>query len=303
MDFLKEAWEAYVNYDPMGAATRYVDTAKKDHTEQLDRIINDPANFDAAGDYKGGTNRFGRIAITPEAVKNRKLDVAFSNLTGRNNSQLMADAKAAGVTPKRGDTKESVRSRIDYNNTLSRAQAIQRRLGDQTDYVLGDNPSIQQLNDYIKNTQPMVQSLDVDATPAGQRQITTFEDGLKTTQSSREATAESIKASQAATRINQGTLDLAQTQARNAQALALSQIKTDNYRYEDSKAERAIERQYDADREAARFAAQAETVRLQNDADMERYQLMLENERQKSQGDTISELMASLTMLGGAFMI
>ena len=184
-----------------------------------------------------------------------------------------------------------------------RAQAIQRRLGDQTDYVLGDNPSIQQLTDYINNTQPMVKSLDVDATPAGQRQITTFEDGLKTTELSRQATQESINASQAATRINQGTLDLAQTQARNAQALALSQIKTDNYRYEDGKAERAIERQYDADREAARFAAQAETVRLQNEADMERYQLMLENERQKSQGDTISELMASLTMLGGAFML
>ena len=83
----------------------------------------------------------------------------------------------------------------------------------------------------------------------------------------------------------------------------MSAIKTDNYRYEDGKAERAIERQYEADREAARFAAQAETVRLQNEADMERYQLMLENERQKSQGDTISELMASLTMLGGAFMI
>ena len=295
MEFLQQAWEAYKNWDPVGANETFAKESKRQGVEQLDRIINDPANFDAAGDYKGGSGWGGRIAITPEAVKDRKLTVDFRALT-RNNPQLMADARSAGVTPKKGDTKETVQSKIDYNNTLSRAQAIQRRLGQNTEYVLGPNPTIQQLNDYINNTQPMVTSLDTDATPAGQRQIEVFQDGLKTSQSNREAQT-------ANTAINQGTLDLARVQANNNQTLALYDRDVDKYRYEDGKSERAIERQYEAAREDARFAAQAETVRLQNEADMERYQLMLENERQRSQGDTISELMASLTMLGGAFML
>ena len=191
-------------------------------------------------------------------------------------------------------------------DTLLRRAATKQRTN-QSLVAAGIDPSTVQgtaaANEAIrkKGTQDQIEketaiSDAFEQSAAGQRAQALHADNLKTNQSNRDAQA-------ANTAINQGTLDLARVQAGNTQQLALYDRDVDKYRYEDGKAERAIERQYEADREAARFAAQAETVRLQNDADMERYQLMLENERQKSQGDTISELMASLTMLGGAFMI
>ena len=136
-------------------------------------------------------------------------------------------------------------------------------------------------------------------------------------ESGREATSASIKnlqqqteSSKATDKINQGTLDVSkgnlalnQTIARNAQIQAENASKTDAYRYEDTKYERGLDRQYDADREDARFAANLETVRLQNAAEMERYNMMLQNDRDVRRGSKISELMQALTVLGGSFAL
>ena len=36
---------------------------------------------------------------------------------------------------------------------------------------------------------------------------------------------------------------------------------------------------------------------------MERYEMMLDNDKEVRQGESISDLMSALTMLGGAFMV
>ncbi len=130
----------------------------------------------------------------------------------------------------------------------------------------------------------------------GQREAATAARGL-------DLIDEEIASSQATTRINQGTLDLSRVNAENTQTLNLYDRDVDKYRYEDGKIEKGLDRQYDADREDARFAANLETIKLQNAAEMERYEMMLQNDKEVRQGDSISDLMSALTMLGGAFML
>ena len=114
---------------------------------------------------------------------------------------------------------------------------------------------------------------------------------------------EEISASKAQTKINQGTLELAEVNAANANTQTDYLNQTDSYRYEDGKIEKGLQRKFDADREDAQFAANLKTIKLQNAAEMERYEMMLQNDREVRQGDNISDLMAALTMLGGAFML
>jgi hypothetical protein len=123
----------------------------------------------------------------------------------------------------------------------------------------------------------------------GQREAASHSKGL-------DLINEQISSSQAATALNN-------TNAINAQRQQEYLNDTDDYRYQDGKIEKGLDRKYDADREDAKFAANLETVKLQNAAEMERYELMLQNDREVRRSDDISDLMAALTMLGGAFLI
>ena len=77
----------------------------------------------------------------------------------------------------------------------------------------------------------------------------------------------------------------------------------DKWKFEKELAELSAGRQHDLAVRQAEHSANVETINLQNEADMARYELMLENDRQKNQSDSIGELMGALTMLGGAFML
>lgn len=110
------------------------------------------------------------------------------------------------------------------------------------------------------------------------------------------ASKETVIASQARTKL-----------AREIASRNLSQQNWQNkrteYEYGDAKNEQRIQRQYDADRDDARFAANLGTIKLQNAAEMERYELMLQNDREVRQSEDIGDLVASLIALNGAFMI
>ena len=67
--------------------------------------------------------------------------------------------------------------------------------------------------------------------------------------------------------------------------------------------ELAAGRQHDLAVRQAEHAANVQTIQLQNDADMQRYEMMLENDREVRQSDSISDLVAALATLGGAFML
>ena len=130
----------------------------------------------------------------------------------------------------------------------------------------------------------------------GKREAATHSKGL-------ELTDQQIDASKSNARVNEGTLDLGRVKAENTQTLNLYDRDVDKYRYEDGKHEKGLDRQFEADREDARFAANLETIKLQNAAEMERYEMMLQNDKEVREGDSISDLMSALTMLGGAFML
>ena len=118
-----------------------------------------------------------------------------------------------------------------------------------------------------------------------------------------EVQQQNIDASKASTLLARDTHNLS-TQIENRN---LDQINYKNKRhdweYGDAKQERSTQRQYDASREDAQFAANVETIKLQNAAEMERYEMMLDNDKEVRQGESISDLMSALTMLGGAFMV
>ena len=118
-----------------------------------------------------------------------------------------------------------------------------------------------------------------------------------------EANKESIEASKSTRRVNEGTLEINRVTAQNN----IAQAKADNdwreYLYEDKKVTDAANRQWEAGREDARYAARAKEIQMQNDADMARYELMLKNDREVRRSEDIGDLFGALALLGGAFMI
>jgi len=128
--------------------------------------------------------------------------------------------------------------------------------------------------------------------------------------STRDAAGAQIKNLEQATKsaiatdgINKDNLDLNRIIAQNNKITAENASATDAYRYEDAKSTAALDREFLASRDDAKFNAQLETVRLQNASEMERYEMMLENDRQSDRGDALSELMSALTVLGGSFAL
>ena len=133
-------------------------------------------------------------------------------------------------------------------------------------------------------------------TTAGRMELEQARDQLDTNQSNRDLTARQIESSRNTDAINtlvtnQGIKQQNYTNERDA------------YEFEKNLEQLAAEREYNKQVQAAEFAAQTQQIEMQNAADMERYQLMLQNDREVRRGDDISDLMAALTMLGGTFMI
>lgn len=130
----------------------------------------------------------------------------------------------------------------------------------------------------------------------GQREREEFEDSLATNQSNRDLTAQSIESSR-----NRDARDTLVTNQSIKQQNYVNE--RDAYEFEKNLEQLAKEREYNLAVQQAEFDARSQEIQMQNAADMERYQLMLQNDREVRRGDDISDLMSALTMLGGAFML
>ncbi len=119
----------------------------------------------------------------------------------------------------------------------------------------------------------------------------------------REQANEALATSRSVRNINEGNLSLNQTIARNNKDLQDYQNQRGAYEYEDLKAQAEVERLFQAAQADAKFAADLETLKLQNAAEMDRYNLMIQNDREVRRGDTISDLIQSLVLFGGAMDI
>ena len=120
-------------------------------------------------------------------------------------------------------------------------------------------------------------------------------------EATRKRDAELLESSRSTREVNEGNLALNQTNARNAQTQQEYRNQRSAWEYDDNKITQALERDWLLKRDAAQFAANAETSRLQNDFEMDRYDKMLENDAEVRRSESISDLVASLFMLGGAF--
>jgi hypothetical protein len=120
-------------------------------------------------------------------------------------------------------------------------------------------------------------------------------------EATRKRDAELLESSRSTREVNEGNLALNQTNSRNAQTQQDYRNKRDAWEYGDNKITQALERDWLLKRDAAQFAANAETIRLQNDFEMDRYDKMLENDAEVRRSESISDLVASLFMLGGTF--
>ena len=95
------------------------------------------------------------------------------------------------------------------------------------------------------------------------------------------------------------TLAINQVNARNAQTQQDYTNKRNEFEYDDSKVEAEIARKFLAAQQSAQYDANYKTIQLQNAAEMERYEMMLDNDREVRRGDKISDLIASLVLFGG----
>ena len=222
---------------------------------------------------RGNYDKEGNIvAVDPQTILERAGVVKLRK-------QLLQELSQLGEVPKGSKV-----SNTDLQRQLKEAKARNKRatalLEDEITYGTR-NP------DGTRNN---------DGTEAGRQQIESHQSNI-------DANNESIEASKSTRRVNEGNLAINQTVARNN----VEQSRADNdwrrYVYDDSKAEAAVQRQYEAGREDARYAARAKEIQMQNDADMKRYQLMLENDREVRRSEDLGDLFGALTMLGGAFMI
>ncbi len=312
------------------SATNYVDKAKQGDYDShgniergtinkwlgtprklMNELAEDQIKRYTAGDPEGralvrGSKNYG-IDLKGEDGMYQRLDTLVEDVgMGDARYQQLSEA---GVSPSQLNLPENTSlvnaSLPVFDKHLRKAQAANKKNKSLTD--AGINPaSIKtqaDANEAIRKKQTAdeiekstAESDAYEKSAKGIREADSHAKGL-------ELSDQQIAASKSTARVNEGTLDLNRVNAENTQTLNLYDRDVDKYRYEDSKYEKGLDRQFEADREDARFAANLETIKLQNAAEMERYEMMLKNDRELRQGDSISDLMGALTMLGGAFMI
>ncbi len=111
---------------------------------------------------------------------------------------------------------------------------------------------------------------------------------------------EALETSRSTRNVNEGTLGLNQTIARNNKTQQDYRNERDAYEYEDLKAEAEIERLFQAAQADAKYAADLPNITAENTEQMQRDNLMLQNDRDVRRGESISDLIASLVLFGGA---
>ena len=296
-NFLQRALQAYTDYNPFGVNERAEALAgemKQDrevYTEDqyLDRV--DP------------TNR--QRGVKPTIAEQLMLGLRrsdFDDAGGRINIRNLRktdegkDAERLGVEIRPNSTQDRLGRRVERkkNENIYGARSTKDpsiKIEDLTDEELDEQLRISR-NAQIENEKYGVLGSDgkrTGASVAGDLELRQADEALATSRSARN--------------VNEGTLGLNQAIARNNQTQQEYQNSRGAYEYEDLKAQAEVERLFQAAQADAKFAADLETLKLQNAAEMDRYNLMIQNDREVRRGDTISDLIQSLVLFGGAMDI
>ena len=304
-NFLQSWWDGYKNFDPAGAIQNRMDEDKvltQERSEYLedqylDRV--DPTNSERG--------------VKPSMVESVLLGVdrnEFSDAGGRikvrglKKTDVGEQAEALGLEIKPTSNESKLQRRVDRKKQENQYNALATKNPDLDVSTLSDS----QLTEEIRKSTNTLQEQEkygvagpdgktrTGGSIPGQMEIERFNNEKETHDSGLDLNQETIASSRAAT-------NLAAVTQRNNQNLALYDRDVDKYRYDDGKVEAQIERDWQAGRDDAQFAANLETIKLQNAAEMERYEMMLQNDKEVRQGESISDLMSALSMLGGSFML
>ena len=304
-NFLQRAFSAYTDYNPGGVNQRAQEAADERAIERNQYLEDQYVDrLDPTKPERG---------VKPSLVENLILGIdrkEFTDAGGRINirnlkkTDIGEEAEALGLTIKPNSKESKLTKRVERRKKENEYKALSTKNPDLDVTKLSDS----QLTEEIRKSSNKLNEQETYGVvgPDGRTRTGGSIDGqikLDQAAGAKALNEETIASSKATTNINRGTLDLARVNATNAQTQQQYVNDTDSYRYEDGKFEQGLQRQYESDREDARFAANLETIKLQNAAEMERYEMMLQNDKEVRQGDSISDLMASLTMLGGAFLI
>jgi len=295
-NFLQRALQAYTDYNPFGVNERAEALAgemKRDreiYTEDqyLDRV--DPANR--------------QRGVKPSIAEQLLLGIGrsdFDDAGGRINIRNLKktdegkDAERLGLDIRPDSTQNRLRSRVERKekeNTLGARSTKdpKTKIEDLTDAELDEQLRIS------KNTLEENERYGVLG-PDGKRTGGSVEGNLQLSQAE-----EALETSRSTRNVNEGNLNLNQTIARNNQTQQEYQNSRGAYEYEDLKAEAEVERLFQAAQTDAKYAANLETVKLQNEAEMERYNLMLQNDRDVRRGEDINDLITSLILFGGSMV-
>ena len=304
-NFLQSWWEGYKNFDPVGAIQNRMDEDKA-LTQQRSEYLEDQflGRVDPTRPERG---------VKPSIVESVLLGVDrndFSDAGGRINIRQLKKteegqrAQELGLTINPDSTKEKLKRRNERKTSENQYKSLTTRNKD-LDVTTLTNEQLPEEIRKASNQQQQNERYGIvgpdgktrtGGSISGQMEIERFNNESDQSKASVEASNESVRASQANTALNS-------TIAKNDQINQLNADDWKKYVYGDSKREAQIERDYQGKRDDAQFDANLETIKLQNAAEMERYEMMLQNDREVRQGESISDLMAALTMLGGAFML
>lgn len=225
-------FEWYKSLNP-GATERYKENAERQIEGEIDRIIDNPANFNKTGEYKGRwydglANGFG--GISPEKVSKRKGEITdFNELKLINKDKdLVAKAARWGLEPKSGDTVASLTQQIETKEKIAQANGLIRRSGLAAEGIKAPT-TLEEATTLIEELKPIAASNLSDKTGAGQRAIAAHESGIRKDEASIKANNASIRATDEQIAASQAATKLAAMTARNQQTLAEYELKATRY--------------------------------------------------------------------------
>jgi len=293
-NFLQRAMQAYTNYNPFGSNERAKESATEmqiDRNEYLEDQFVD--RLDPLKPERG---------VTPSLPESLLLGIKrddFKDAGGRINVRNLKKTDAGEAAERLG-----IEIKPDYNN--SRLQSAVDRKILENEYM--------SLSTRDKNIDPTTLSdsalaeqtrISTDRRNEVERYGTIGPDGQSRTGGSvpgrmeLNQANEALNTSRSTRNVNEGTLAINQVTARNAQTQQEYTNNRNEFEYDDQKVEAEIARKFLAAQQSAQYDANYQTIQLQNAAEMERYEMMLENDREVRRGDKISDLIASLVLFGG----
>ena len=234
----------------------------------IQTLQDEEVTYSQLGLKNAGTGADGN-PVTPTTIT--QIAQRFKNL-----KQVNAQLNQLGVVPKAGATYPELQLQLKEAKVKDQRDAA--RIADEIEF----------------GTPGEKGAPNVGGTQGGRIKLEQADDASKASKASVRASDQSVAASKAATELNSVI-------AKNNQINQLNADDWNKYVHGDGKREAQIDRDHQADREDAKFAADNANIRSQNAAEMERYELMLENDRQVRQSDSIVDLMSALTFLSGSF--